>query len=241
MRYKFTHRTFPSRLADEIAKQLIASGATAIIGTAAAHPVLEAAVAKCQRAIRIVCVRQTAAEPLPPGAVDFAQLSAVQGVDFGALAQSPRVDANALAVLPFSSGTTGLPKGVMLSHNNITRNCEQFNVPAPEQPIVLPTTATHQDCVPCVLPLFHIYGFTVTMASKLALGCKLVTMSKFAPDTFLGALVQQRGTLVYMVPPIINFLGSHPAVESKHLASIRHAMSGASVLSAPDVLRFMDK
>lgn len=63
-----------------------------------------------------------------------------------------------MAVLPFSSGTTGLPKGVMLSHNNIGVNCEQISVKFGEYPIVLPTTNEFQEVSPSVLPFFHIYG-----------------------------------------------------------------------------------
>lgn len=189
-------------ITEEISRQLLASNAKLIIGTAADHPTLLAAVQKTRSPIKIVCVRQTADESLPVGAIDFAELSRIDGVHFADLQQSERCDPNAVAILPFSSGTTGLPKGVMLSHNNITTNCLQFNVDMPNESIVQPTTDSFQDSVPCVLPLFHIYGFTVTMASKLALGCKLVTLSKFAPDTFLHAMVKQQCTLVCMVPPI---------------------------------------
>lgn len=58
--------------------------------------------------------------------------------------------------LPFSSGTTGLPKGVMLSHNNIGVNCEQLGVKIGDSPIVLPTTNESQDVSPSVLPFFHM-------------------------------------------------------------------------------------
>jgi 4-coumarate--CoA ligase len=60
----------------------------------------------------------------------------------------------------------------------------------------------HQDVLPCVLPFFHIYGFTVTMISKLALGCKLVTLASFHPETYLNVLEKHKGNVLYLVPPI---------------------------------------
>lgn len=69
-------------------------------------------------------------------------------------------------------------------------------------PLVVPTSDSHQDVLPCVLPFFHIYGLTVNLFSKLALGCKLVTLPKFAPDTFLNSLVVHKGSVLHLVPPI---------------------------------------
>lgn len=168
-------------------------------------------------------------------------------------------NANDLAFLPYSSGTTGLPKGVMLSHNNIVANSLQIGIKLPNTAIVQPTTDTFQDVLPSVLPFFHIYGFTVLMASKLALGSNAVTLSHFNPETFLKSLIVHKGTVVHLVPPIsklfppsfffyfmtyhflVNFLGSHPAVKSEHLASIRSVMSGAAPIGTSDAERFLQK
>lgn len=107
-----------------------------------------------------------------------------------------------LVFLPYSSGTTGLPKGVMLSHANITGNCEQISTGLITEPIIMPTTETFQDVCPAVLPFFHIYAFTCLMASKMAKGAKVVTLTKFSPDTFLRAMVAEKSTVLYLVPPI---------------------------------------
>lgn len=114
-----------------------------------------------------------------------------------------------MAFLPFSSGTTGLPKGVMLSHNNIAVNCEQIGVRIGESPIVLPTTNEYQEVSPTVLPLFHIYGFTVLMMSKLSLGVKVVTLPEFKPGTFLSTIKNHKATLLHVVPPICKFNFRH--------------------------------
>jgi len=75
--------------------------------------------------IPIAVVRTSAEESLPEGAIDFSELTSTQHVRYEDLKSSKEATADDMVFLPFSSGTTGLPKGVMLSHNNITSNCEQ--------------------------------------------------------------------------------------------------------------------
>lgn len=67
------------------------------------------------------------------------------------------------------------------------------------------TTENHQDVLPCVLPFFHIYGLVATLISKLAQGCKLITLPRFAPDTFLNVLEKNQPNVLHLVPPISNF------------------------------------
>lgn len=122
-------------------------------------------------------------------------------VDFSALKLHTR-QPNDMVFLPYSSGTTGLPKGVMLSHNNIGVNCEQLNVKLGESPLLKETTADFQEVPLSVLPFFHIYGLTVLMISKLALGTKVVTLPSFKPRTFLAAIRDYEATMLHLVPPI---------------------------------------
>lgn len=129
----------------------------------------------------------------------------IADVDFSSLRPHQR-HPDDVAFLPFSSGTTGLPKGVMLSHNNIAVNCEQGSVKIGDAPIALPTTNEYQDVSPSVLPFFHIYGFTVLMASKLSLGVKIVTLPEFKPNTFLGSIKEHKATLLHVVPPIRTYI-----------------------------------
>lgn len=106
-----------------------------------------------------------------------------------------------VVILPYSSGTTGLPKGVEITHKNVTSNCEMKKLCN----LTLPTTSDFQDVLPCVLPFYHIYGMTMVMLSKLALGNKLVTLPKFTPESFLKSLDEHKATVLHIVPPIGNY------------------------------------
>lgn len=131
----------------------------------------------------------------------FFLFSAIADVDYSQLKPHNR-QPDDIVILPFSSGTTGLPKGVMLSHNNIAVNCEMLDVKLPDKKILRPTTADFQECSPSVLPFFHIYGLTVLMVSKLTLGTKVVTLPRFQPDTFMNSISEHGGTMLHLVPPI---------------------------------------
>lgn len=230
----------PLYKADEIAKQLVVSKTKILVGLVAGHAILQDAINKSELPIRLVCIKLSPDESMPQGAIDFKELIDTQGISLKMLVD-PKIKPNELAVMPFSSGTTGLPKGVCLSHNNITANCAQMDVPFPTRPIVETTTESFQDVVPSVLPFFHIYGFSVLLASKLASGCKIITLSRFDPESFIKTLVAHRSSLVFMVPPIINFLTNHPSVKAEHLSMFRTAFSGAAPISQGEVERFMAK
>ncbi len=139
-------------------------------------------------------------------------------------ADAPELDidpATDLAVLPYSSGTTGLPKGVMLSHRNLVANVLQISSTIP---------VSEEDSSIGCLPFFHIYGMTVIMNMGLRNGGTIVTMPRFDLEQFLG-LIEQRGiTIVYVVPPIALALAKHPMVEGRDLSSLRMIMSGAAPL-----------
>lgn len=135
-------------------------------------------------------------------------------MDFCSLNTNDDISPSSTVVMPSSSGTTGLPKAVQLSHINITTNVRQILVPMPHLPLVLPTTESHQDVLPCVLPFFHIYGFILMLL--LAKGVKLVTLRRFAPDTFLRALTMYKGSVLNVVPPISKISLNNPMLYANH-------------------------
>ena len=142
------------------------------------------------------------------------------GAPAPALAIEP---AETLAVLPYSSGTTGLPKGVMLTHRNIAAN-------------VVQTLATQhideRDSIIAVLPFFHIYGMTVVLTLGLHVGATIVTMPRFELEPFLALMEGHRITRAFLAPPAIVLLAKHPAVDRHDLSALRVAFSGAAPLDA---------
>jgi acyl-CoA synthetase (AMP-forming)/AMP-acid ligase II len=128
-----------------------------------------------------------------------------------------------IAAIPYSSGTTGLPKGVMLSHRNLVANMVQSEA-------VL--AVTPDDVVIAVLPFFHCYGLCVIMNLGLLAGATLVTMPRFELEQFLDLLERHQVTRAYVVPPIALALAKHPAVDGRDLSALRHVLCGAAPLGA---------
>jgi acyl-CoA synthetase (AMP-forming)/AMP-acid ligase II len=131
---------------------------------------------------------------------------------------NPRQD---LVVLPYSSGTTGLPKGVMLTHYNLVANICQFKDIE---------TYTEADTLIGVLPFFHIYGMTVIMGAALHKGATVVTMPRFDLEQFLQIMQDYGVTWAYLVPPIVLALAKHPLIDKYDLSKIKSILSGAAPL-----------
>jgi len=202
----------PLYTARELEHQLSDSGARILITVA---PFLEAAreAAAGADADEVFVVGEA------EGATPFTEL-----IRDPADAPSPVIDpAEDLAVLPYSSGTTGLPKGVMLTHRNLVANLIQTQAALPTSP---------DDVLIAVLPFFHIYGQTVIMNLGLRSGARIVTMPRFDLDQFLGLIERHRVTKAYVVPPIALALAKHPAVDGRDLSSLDLIMSGAAPLGA---------
>ncbi|MCD0483780.1 AMP-binding protein [Streptacidiphilus sp. ASG 303] len=137
---------------------------------------------------------------------------------------SPAIDPAAdVAVLPYSSGTTGTAKGVMLTHRNIATNLAQLDAahrPGVGQRIV------------AVLPFFHIYGLTALMNHPLRCGSTVVVLPRFDLEQFLQTLQDQRIQGVYAAPPMVLALARHPAVDRYDLSSLEYVLSAAAPLDA---------
>lgn len=128
-----------------------------------------------------------------------------------------------LAALPYSSGTTGRPKGVMLTHRNLVANMIQSQLLGR----VCDTTVAL-----AVLPLFHIYGMTAIMNLALYRRAKVVTMPRFDLEAFLAAIQEHRVDHLYLAPPLALALAKHPLVDSYDLSSVEMVLSAAAPLSA---------
>ncbi len=130
---------------------------------------------------------------------------------------------NDIAALPYSSGTTGVAKGVMLTHRNLVANLAQMQATVSHGP---------DDTVLAVLPMFHIYGLQVLMNLSLAHGATVVTMSKFELEPYFAALASHRVTRGYVAPPIVVALAKHPIVDEYDLSALRCVYSAAAPLDS---------
>lgn len=145
------------------------------------------------------------------------------------------------ALLVYSSGTTGKPKGVKLSHYNVTSNITQLQPGDQEYltwngsktcgAIPLPKSGCGGDKVLVSAPMFHIYGLTKSIINPLYTGTTAIVMVRFEIERWCSLVQKHSITFSYLVPPIILLLCKHPVVASYDLSSIRMANSGAAPLS----------
>jgi acyl-CoA synthetase (AMP-forming)/AMP-acid ligase II len=166
-----------------------------------------------------------------PGARPFAELLDAPPTP-PSVAINPAED---IVVLPYSSGTTGFPKGVMLTHRNIVANLCQMNGAVDFDAFQEP------DTILAVLPLFHIYGMVVVMQLGLCNGATIVTMPRFDFEEFLATTQKYRVTILPIVPPIVLAMIKSPAVSQYDLSSVRLVFSGAAPLGAAQAHQLEDR
>lgn len=200
----------PLYTAEELKHQLKDAHATAVLTV---PQLMETVVEACQgSAVREVFVFGDA-----PGATSFASLLESDGV-VPEIAINPRED---IVALPYSSGTTGVAKGVMLTHYNMVANLYQIK----DHDLV-----SQKDTLIAVLPFFHIYGMNVIMNTGLFKGATIVVMQRFDLEQFLRAMQDFGVTRAHIVPPIMLALAKHPIVDNYDLSKLKLIMSGAAPL-----------
>jgi 4-coumarate--CoA ligase len=201
----------PTYTSGEVHHQLVDSGATRLVTIPA---FLETATAAIENsAVKVVYVIGEA-----DGFASVASLNRATP-----LAEQVPVDLDDVVALPYSSGTTGLAKGVMLTHRNLVSNIEQ----------TLGTIALQEDeAFVAVLPFFHIYGMQVLMNTGLRAGATIVTMARFDLEQFLALHAEYRLTRAFVAPPMVVALAKHPVVDNYDLSALRSILSGAAPLSA---------
>lgn len=200
----------PFYTAAEIHKQAVAAGARLVV-TQSCH------VEKVRglEGVKIVCTDS----PVPEGCTHFSELTSAD--ETAAPPVDPQPDD--VVALPFSSGTTGLPKGVMLTHRGlVTSVAQQVDGGNPN------LWFRSEDVVLCVLPLFHIYSLNSVLLCGLRAGSAILIMPKFEVVAMMDLVQRHRVTIGPFVPPIVLSLVKSPMIDCYDLSSIRTIMSGAA-------------
>ncbi|OMJ20249.1 4-coumarate-CoA ligase 1 [Smittium culicis] len=143
---------------------------------------------------------------------------------------------NKIAVLPYSSGTTGLPKGVMLTHKNIVSNiimnsCFAVNDEWIDRSRIAPKFIG-------VLPFYHIYGFVSILNLGISMSIGLVIMPKFDSDKFLEIIQKHRITFGHIVPPIIMGLINNPNIGNYDISSMRAIRTASAPMGQKALTKF---
>ena len=215
----------PSYREREITYQVNDSGAKVMVTHASLWPVVDASRSQLPALSRVVIVGGR-----PADGSGFA-IAYDEVVDSGSPDAPPvRVDQGQLAALPYSSGTTGLPKGVMLTHRTLVCNQAQYLDASGIGP---------DDAFPLFLPLSHIYG-VMLMNAALASGAHQILMERFDLEMLVANIQKYHATVLHLVPPVLLALANAPGLDRSQFSNVKYALCAAAPL-APDVARRVEE
>ncbi|KAK4317397.1 hypothetical protein Pmani_011516 [Petrolisthes manimaculis] len=215
---------------DELARQLLDSGSKVIATETLLEPVVTAAIKNMKNPPFVYVVGKSNA-----GHAELLPILQDNNTPFDI---DPQIEPDEFVGMVYSSGTTGLPKGVLLSHKSLNAS-----LPAYEHPEInfdLPCTDEHQTTVMGLLPFFHAYGSYMGLLSGPSSGCKIVTLPKFDPQTYLSAIKKHKFRHLHIVPPLLSFL-CHPTVTSSDLSCLQGVTCSAAPCPIPHVNILKDK
>jgi long-chain acyl-CoA synthetase len=171
-----------------------------------------------------------ASPPLPPGA-----LRVEDWLDAPEPSVLPEVRPGDIMLLQYTGGTTGLPKGAMLTHGNLTAACAQYQLWNGGRG---PDAARRERRVIVVLPLFHIFAFTCDLLMSLKRGDQMLLHARFDADAVLRDIEERRATDMCGVPTMWIALANHPRIDRADLSSLASAASGGAALPPEVAARF---
>ena len=208
----------PGFTADELAFQFKNSNAKYVATVPQILPTVQEAAAKSQ-VERIVMIDTADPQNSKGELLSYTSLISHSGPLLEPVLTAP----HDVVVLPYSSGTTGFPKGVMLTNFSVSSNVLQMS---------------HIDFLDLnanlvllgLLPFFHIYGMVVVLLSSLVAGSKIVTLPSFEPESFLSTIEKYGINNAQLVPPLVVFLAKHPLVDNYNITSIKDIITGAAPL-----------
>ncbi|CAL8109916.1 unnamed protein product [Orchesella dallaii] len=157
------------------------------------------------------------------------------------LASSSDPDLNTeedVILLPYSSGTTGPPKGCMLTHSNLVMNCAQTNATINALPF---TDGNAQEIGLGLLPFFHIMAFQALGLITFTLGGKVLCLPRFEPETFIDCLKNNKLSIMHVVAPLFQFIISHPELTKDEFSECKTVFTGACPTSRILIDKFLEK
>ena len=205
------HTSNPVSTPEELSFQLADAKARILFTVSGLADKARAAIAESKRDIELITIDSA------PGLPSLTSIMA--DAEPPAVTIDPATD---IVALPYSSGTTGMPKGVMLTHRNVVAQLTQIDA----------IENTSMPALLGVLPFFHIYGMVIILFHGLMRGSTIVTMPKFEFEPFLKVVQDWPITSAHIVPPIVVALGKHPLVDNYKFPHLKYIFSGAAPLGA---------
>eukprot|EP01102_Stenamoeba_stenopodia_P019286 TRINITY_DN7247_c0_g1_i1.p1 TRINITY_DN7247_c0_g1~~TRINITY_DN7247_c0_g1_i1.p1 ORF type:complete len:581 (-),score=97.94 TRINITY_DN7247_c0_g1_i1:107-1849(-) len=220
----------PQHSAEELAEQLVDSGSRSIVSSADLLPTaLRAAQIANIDQDKIYVIGEHDHNPAHNKSSSFIELLKEAKTRAPTPDIKPKSD---IAVLPYSSGTTGKPKGVMLTHYNVVSNLLQVNSIEP---------LGEKDSLIGILPFWHIYGLVLTLNCALYGGAHIAVLPRFTIDSFLRTLQDYKINRAHIAPPLIVMLAKHPAVAHYDLSHLKIIFSGAAPLGSETEIQCMKR
>jgi len=214
----------PSFTAEELAFQFKNSNSRYVATIPSLSPTIQEAASKAGCVEKMIVLGEDGGMGVGKDVLSYESLVKDSGSRFpNDIKLDPKND---VAIIPYSSGTTGNPKGVIMTHYNMSSCLVQVQ----HGGIVTDHYLTGNNV--CVIPFFHMAGMMGNMVCGLHVGSTLVTLPRFEPEHFLNTVSHYKATYTTLVPPLILFLANHPMIDKFDLSSLKHITYGAAPTSS---------